>query len=219
MSAVHLTFDNGPHPEVTARVLDVLDKHRATATFFVVGKKLATLEGMAVAECIRRRGHRLGNHSYHHETPLGADQGSEAVERELTATQALLDRVWDGPRWFRPFGAGGALGDHLLSPESVVWLVDGGLTCFLWNSGPGVWKDARGWVERGLCDADRLDHAVVVLHDVLGDAMANLDEFLRRLTARGHRFTADFPASCLPIVNGERRPGLEAYVRGEKGQG
>ncbi|MCA9620938.1 MAG: polysaccharide deacetylase family protein [Myxococcales bacterium] len=210
---VHLTFDNGPDPVVTPRVLDTLERHGVAATFFVVGKQLATTEGMDLARAIVRRGHRLGNHSYSHGTPLGEDPGPEAVARELVATQALLDQIWSGPRWFRPFGGGGKLGDHLLSPESVEWLVAGGFTCVLWDSVPGDWQDPSGWVERALRDVSRCDPCVVVLHDVLPEAMERLDEFISRASERGHHFTDALPESCLPIVNGEPRPGLEAHVR------
>lgn len=213
MSTVHLTFDNGPAPDVTPRVLDVLDRHQARATFFLVGENLTTPEGMATAELIVDRGHRIGNHSFTHGTPLGDDPGEAAVARELAQTQTLLDRVWTGPRWFRPFGGGGEIGPHLLSAESVAWLEDQRVTCVLWNSVPGDWKDPEGWVERALADAERLDEMVLVLHDVLPRAMGHLDRFLAQLVEAGHRFTDAFPASCLPIVAGEPQPGLDAYVR------
>lgn len=213
MGSVHLSFDNGPDPEVTPRVLDVLDDHGARATFFLVGKNLETSEGAATAQRIRERGHRLGSHSYTHGTPLGDDLGEEAVARELEQTQLLLDRFWSGPRWFRPFGGGGEIGPHLLSPEAVSWLERRRVTCVLWNSVPGDWKDPEGWVGRALDDAERQAETLVVLHDILPGAMARLDRFLGELTARGHRFTDDFPASCLPIIDGVRQPGLEDYVR------
>lgn len=213
MSTVHLTFDNGPDPEVTPHVLDVLDRYRARATFFLVGKNLTDEAGVATAELIRNRGHRIGNHSFTHGTPLGDDPGEAAVTRELAQTQALLDRVWTGPRWFRPFGGGGEIGPHLLSEESVAWLQAHEVTCVLWNSVPGDWKDPEGWVERALEDAERLDEMVVVLHDVLPGAMARLDRFLAQLVEAGHGFTNDFPLSCLPIVAGKPQPGLDAYVR------
>ena len=119
---VHLTFDNGPHPDVTPAVLDTLDAHGVRASFFVLGKHLATRQGMAMAERTRDRGHRLGNHSYTHETPLGDDPGDEAVQRELAQTHALIEPLMGDERWFRPFGGGGRLGPHLLSPEAVQWL-------------------------------------------------------------------------------------------------
>lgn len=61
---VALTFDDGPHPENTPRLLDVLDAARATATFFVQGK--AAEQYPALLRAMDARGHRIGNHGYAH---------------------------------------------------------------------------------------------------------------------------------------------------------
>lgn len=212
MARVHLSFDNGPHPEVTPAVLEVLSRRGLTASFFVLGRELARPGGLELARRIRDGGHRLGNHSYSHETPLGDDPRPDAVDLELERTQALLDRVWDGPLWFRPFGGGGVLGPHLLSPATVDWLAGRGGTCVLWGSVPGDWLDAEGWVERALADADAQEHCLVVLHDILPRAMGHLDGFLGALADRGHAVTDTLPEACLPIVDGRPRPGLERYV-------
>lgn len=214
MSAVHLTFDNGPHPEVTPRVLEVLGRHGVSATFFVLGQHLAEPWGMALAREIRDAGHRLGNHSFTHQTPLGEDPRPDAVALELARTQALLDQVWSGPRWFRPFGGGGVLGPHLLSPAAVEWLKVERMTCVLWTSVPGDWLDAAGWVDKALADAEAQPTDVVVLHDVLEEASLHLERFLDALVARGHTFTTAFPPDCLPIVDGVPQPGLRPFVAG-----
>ena len=62
--AVYLTFDDGPIPEITPWVLDVLDKYHIKATFFMVGENVRkhTDEYKMVVE----RGHRIGNHTYNH---------------------------------------------------------------------------------------------------------------------------------------------------------
>lgn len=62
--AVYLTFDDGPIPEVTPWVLDVLDTYHIRATFFMVGDNIRKYPDMF--EEVRRRGHRLGNHSFNH---------------------------------------------------------------------------------------------------------------------------------------------------------
>lgn len=213
MSRVCLSFDNGPDPVVTPRVLDVLQRHGAEAWFFVLGHKLAEPGGLDLARQIRDAGHRLGNHSYSHETPLGDDPRPDAVELELARTAALLDEVWTGPRCFRPFGGGGKLGPHLLSPETVDYLAAHGYTCVLWNVVPGDWLDAEGWVDRALAEIAEHDHALVVLHDILPEAMGHLERFLGALQARGDTLTTDLPPSCLPIVDGAARVDLAPYTR------
>lgn len=61
---VFLTFDDGPIPEITPMVLDILDKYGVKATFFAVGDNARRYPGLV--EEIRLRGHSLGNHTMHH---------------------------------------------------------------------------------------------------------------------------------------------------------
>ena len=61
---VFLTFDDGPCPEVTPWVLDVLDKFNAKATFFCIGKNVELYPELFKE--ILRRGHSVGNHTYSH---------------------------------------------------------------------------------------------------------------------------------------------------------
>lgn len=212
MADVHLTFDNGPDPVGTPRVLEVLARRGVTATFFVLGKHLATPEGRALADRIRDAGHRLGNHSYTHETPLGDDPRPDAVARELARTQALLDPLWPGPRWFRPFGGGGHLGPHLFSPASIDWLVAEQMTAVLWNVVPGDWRDPDGWVATARAQVAAQAHAVMVLHDVVPQAMRHLDALLDGLVADGHELTDALPASVLPVDAGVVQPSLGGLV-------
>lgn len=62
--AVYLTFDDGPIPEVTPWVLDVLDKYRIKATFFMVGDNVR--KHPDEFKMVVERGHRVGNHTYNH---------------------------------------------------------------------------------------------------------------------------------------------------------
>ncbi len=62
--AVYLTFDDGPIPEVTPWVLDVLDKYGVKATFFMVGDNARKYP--EIFEMVKARGHRIGNHTYNH---------------------------------------------------------------------------------------------------------------------------------------------------------
>lgn len=217
MARVHLTFDNGPHPEGTPQVLEVLARHGLTATFFVLGHLLETPAGLALACQIRDAGHRLGSHSHSHETPLGEDMrpDAEVVEAELARPHRLLAPIWSGPRWFRPFGGGGRRGPHLLSPASVAWLQHHGYSCVLWNCVPEDWIDADAWPARALSAINHQPpEAVVVpvLHDVLPHAMRHLDAFLGALRDGGHTFTAEVPPDCLPIAAGVPQASLAGLV-------
>jgi peptidoglycan/xylan/chitin deacetylase (PgdA/CDA1 family) len=203
MSRLTLSFDNGPDPEITPAVLDVLRRCDVTAHFFVLGRHLATAEGSRLAARTRDEGHRLGNHSFSHAIPLGEDPRPDAVEAEIEATEALLGPLVPGePQRFRPFGGGGVIGPHLLSPRAVDYLTANGYSCILWNSVPRDWVDPEGWVETALADAAALPHALVVLHDIPGACLAGLERFITTARERGMEIVADLPPSCVPIHEG-----------------
>ena len=89
-SEIALTFDDGPDPEVTPRVLDLLAEHRATATFFPIGRR-ADEHADLVREVVRR-GHRLENHTYNHPKTF-ALRGPWAQGREIDRAQESLERL------------------------------------------------------------------------------------------------------------------------------
>ncbi len=62
--SVYLTFDDGPHPEITAEVLRILDTYQAKSTFFCVGKNAEQYP--EIMKRIREQGHTTGNHTYSH---------------------------------------------------------------------------------------------------------------------------------------------------------
>ena len=78
--AVYLTFDDGPIPEVTPWVLDVLDRYRIKATFFMVGDNVRKYP--EVYRMVVERGHRIGNHTYHHLKGLGLSADSYVANVE-----------------------------------------------------------------------------------------------------------------------------------------
>jgi peptidoglycan/xylan/chitin deacetylase (PgdA/CDA1 family) len=197
---VTLTFDNGPAPGTTDVVLDILKDRGIRATFFVVGDMLRRDGARQLAERAVAEGHWIGNHTLTHSTPLGDDPDPAYARREIEETQALIGDLSHERRFFRPAGGGGHLGPHLLSPAAVDILRDGGYTCVLWSSVPRDWEEVEGWVDTALADVERLDHAVVVLHDLPTGAMDVLPHFLDTLEAWGVAVVQDFPPDVLPIV-------------------
>src|SRR6266550_398908 len=85
-----LTFDNGPDPETTPFVLDVLARRSLRTTFFVVGHKLSTLEGRRLARRAHEEGHWIGNHTWSHSVPLGLLEDPSAIGDEIRDTQVVL---------------------------------------------------------------------------------------------------------------------------------
>jgi peptidoglycan/xylan/chitin deacetylase (PgdA/CDA1 family) len=96
---IAITIDDGPDPAVTPEVLDLLDRHGATATFFCIGARARAHP--ALCREIVRRGHSVQNHSDGHSHRFSF-LGPRAMAREIAAAQASLsDIVGEAPRFFR----------------------------------------------------------------------------------------------------------------------
>ena len=95
---VALTFDDGPDPEITPRLLDLLDRHGVCATFFVRG---GAARHPGIIRDILSRGHSVGNHSFSH-MPLLMLKGMRTLRREVRAAQTVLGRFGIVPLAFRP---------------------------------------------------------------------------------------------------------------------
>ena len=209
-----LSFDNGPEPEATPGVLDVLAYRRIQALFFVIGEKLRVPTGRALTERARAEGHRIGNHTLTHGAPLGRRSAAEALH-EIAATDALLGDLAAPERFFRPNGGGGALGAHLLNGAAARHLVAEHATMVLWNAVPGDFRDADGWpaTAHALLRAAR-EPVMLVLHDLPNGAMRHLDRFLGEAQDRGWRFSADPPPGCVPLRRGLPGPDFARYIAG-----
>ena len=98
-NTVYLTFDDGPDPEWTPRVLDALDEAQVPATFFAIGE-----EAKRSPDLVRRihsTGHAVGNHTYSHRHPWFMSQRA-ARAQVRDGAQALSDVTGVAPRFYRP---------------------------------------------------------------------------------------------------------------------
>src|SRR5690606_3445687 len=85
---VFLTFDDGPNPYSTGKILDILDKYNAKATFFVIGKRC--LEHKEILKDIVIRGHMVGNHSFSHLT--GDFNKCSEIIKDITGIEVKIIR-------------------------------------------------------------------------------------------------------------------------------
>ena len=96
---VVLTFDDGPDPQITPQVLDLLDQYGATASFFCIASKVAAYP--ALTQEIIRRGHSVENHTHHHPHAF-ALFGPSALQREIDTAQRTIQAVTGvAPVFFR----------------------------------------------------------------------------------------------------------------------
>lgn len=193
-----LTFDDGPHPEQTPRVLAALRRWNAVGTFFVVGEA-AERHPDLVAQ-IAAEGHLLGNHTWTHGEPRETSAAQFLAEVEQT-DRWLCEQTHDFPYWMRP-----PKGE--LTPAKLwgIWRLSHGVA--LWNVDPRDYlmthdADAVRWAEHYQPQAGD----VVLLHDRCPAASVIVDT----LGERG--LLAAFPSQSLDAW---RKPARSACLSGRK---
>jgi peptidoglycan-N-acetylglucosamine deacetylase len=94
-----LTFDDGPNPSITPQLLDLLEKHQAVATFFVIGRYARECPNLLKE--ISARGHVVGNHTETHPNLFWLNPSQILVELRL-CQMAIAGILGTPPKWFRP---------------------------------------------------------------------------------------------------------------------
>jgi peptidoglycan-N-acetylglucosamine deacetylase len=212
MKRVTLSFDNGPTPDVTERVLDILDRAGIRTTFFVIGKKLEDSAAAALMRQAHAAGHWIGNHTLTHSIALGDRPDAAYAATEIGETQARIGALAHPAKLFRPYGKSGLAGPHLFSRAAKAYLLEERYCTVIWNSVPGDWRDPDGWVDRCVASVEEQDWAAIVLHDIAGACLARLPELLDRLSTRGVAWRQDFPDSVVMTRDGETINLPDAYI-------
>jgi len=126
-----ITFDDGPNPTITPRLLDLLDRYNAKATFFLIGRY--------VRECVElvqetvARGHEVGNHTELHPNLLWLNPTNVRVELRL-CHDAIRGVIGTPAKWFRPpFG--------MRNPWVVPAARELGYRTVMWTLLPGDWQE------------------------------------------------------------------------------
>lgn len=219
-----VTFDNGPDPDCTPEVLDILKERDIKATFFVCGQgnrlhpamKASSDEGRAILERAKREGHWIGNHSLSHTLELGTTRDPQRIAREIGGNQEIL-RDLNDRRLFRPYMGGGVLCKRTYSPESIQYLCDGKYTVVMFNCVPRDWENPDGWPEVALQQMDAQDWTLLIVHDVARyGGMKHLARFLDEVVRRGVEVVQEFPPECVPIREGEQIGSLDGIVCGDE---
>ena len=126
-----LTFDDGPNPSMTPRLLDLLDRYNAKATFFLIGRYVR--ESPELAKEIASRGHLVGNHTETHPNLFRLTRREIRIELRL-CHDAISNALGSPPKWFRPpFG--------FRNPWVVPSASELGYRTVMWTLLPGDWKE------------------------------------------------------------------------------
>ena len=175
---LYLTFDDGPHPVYTPRVLEILSRHGARSTFFVIGSLVEQYPG--IIQRINAQGHTVANHTWNHENLAGLPQ--EEFDDTVSRTQELLGSQAT-PCLRPPYGS--------IDAFTRDWAANHGLDVTLWDVDPADWRrPPAAEIAQHIVDHAR-DGAVVLLHDGGGDraqTVLGLDAALSELSERGFRF-------------------------------
>jgi peptidoglycan-N-acetylglucosamine deacetylase len=180
---VYLTFDDGPTTAWTPRVLELLARYRARATFFVLGRSAA-----AHPELVRQEfaaGHGVANHTWSHRRLTGLT--GEELAAEVGATSATIQRITGAPaRCLRPPYA-------KVDAASAGRVRALGLRLVLWDIDTDDWLRPGAGVIAGRVLGRVRSGDVVLLHDGGGNrsqTVAALEQVLPALSAREFRFGA-----------------------------
>lgn len=181
LNELYLTFDDGPHPEFTPALLDILAAHGAHATFFIVGERAARQPQLV--EKISESGHSIGNHSYTHQRLRWCS--TSIATQEIRATHRLLSGLPGFVPVLRP--PFGAFGPALLRAVRHCHY-----TLAMWSYDPADYS--RAWQPESLAEtlvARCRAGDIVLLHDGhenSGTTLAALDPCLKQLIAHGFTF-------------------------------
>jgi len=174
---VWLTFDDGPHPTQTDRVLKVLDQFAIKATFFVVGRNASNRK--ALVRKAYEAGHRIGNHSFTHRDLTKLTEAQ--VRDEIAKTHDLIAAYVGRDRIFRPpYGAHNARVDKVASSL--------GYRLVLWNVDTLDWSSKYHpdkWVRHGIDQIRARDQSRVLNHDIHKTTADHLAKFINRIKQIG----------------------------------
>jgi peptidoglycan/xylan/chitin deacetylase (PgdA/CDA1 family) len=195
-----MTFDDGPSPGNTTRLLDILKQRNIKVTFFMIGPNV-----VAHPEIARRalaEGHEIGNHSWTH--PQLSKLSDQRVTEEITKTQEAIKNVTGfTPTILRPpYGA--------ITKRQRQWIENQfGLSVILWSVDPLDWKRPGASVitQRILSGAQA--GAIILSHDIHQQTVDAMPATLDALLAKGFKFVT---VSELIAMNHPKPPSSPAAV-------
>jgi peptidoglycan-N-acetylglucosamine deacetylase len=176
---IAMTFDDGPSPETTPRLLDILKQRNIKATFFMIGQNAE--RNPAIVKRILAEGHEIGNHSWTH--PQLSKLSDDRVTEEINKTQnAIKDASGYIPVLLRPpYGA--------ITARQKEWIEKQfGLSVIIWSVDPFDWKRPGASVIEQRILAGARPGAIVLSHDIHKQTVDAMPATLDALAAKGFKF-------------------------------
>jgi peptidoglycan-N-acetylglucosamine deacetylase len=199
---IAMTFDDGPSPETTPRLLDLLKQRNIKATFFLIGQNAA--ENPDLVRRILAEGHEIGNHSWTH--PQFSKLSDDRVNDEITKTQdTIKSETGFTPTLLRPpYGA--------ITKRQREWIEHKyGLNIVLWSVDPFDWKRPGGAaIEQRIVSGAR-PGAIILSHDIHRQTVDAMPATLQVLAEKGFKFVT---VSQLLAMNHPLPPGTTSEDQG-----
>ncbi|OYT69315.1 MAG: polysaccharide deacetylase [Armatimonadetes bacterium JP3_11] len=173
---IALTFDDGPHPLYTPKLVAILNKYQVKATFFVVGKMAEQYPELV--HLLQQSGHAIGNHTYHHVNLTRLTPEQIAVEIKACG-KVIQNLTGQAPHLFRPPG-----GDYNQTVAEIAnalgyWLI-------LWTDDPGDYaRPNEATLKQRLLD-QLSNGGIILLHDGVPETIDLLPQLLDYLKREGY---------------------------------
>jgi peptidoglycan/xylan/chitin deacetylase (PgdA/CDA1 family) len=214
---IALTFDDGPRPASTRRVMDVLKKHDAPGAFFMLGKDVAPNRSL-VQEMLNDSRYIVASHTWSHANLVNLSL--DEVAAQLDRTNAAFAELGHTVKFFRaPYGSLNCARKQLVVDRGMVstgWHIDSADWAYASGNGRASWDgvpsrfktDMAGYIES---QVTRHNGGVLLFHDTKDFTADQLDAVLTRLKALGFSFVRLDDASVFPQLNGQA-PAPQAFV-------
>ena len=186
---IALSFDDGPHPTFTPKILALLEKYGIKATFFMIGRNVELYPH--VAQAVNMAEHEIGNHTYSH--PHMKEITLEQLSEEVAKTERILENVGIGkPKLFRP-------PEGFRSKEQVAALENAGYQTIIWSLDTHDWQgraanEIISVVLSGVQGGD-----ILLFHDYTGKhntTITALEQVIPRLLKDGYEFVTVSELMC-----------------------
>ncbi len=196
---IALTFDDGPHPIYTEKILEILDKYNVKATFFMVGENILNYTDIAIK--VKERGHEIGNHTQTHQSNLG----EKRLMREIiNCTEIIFNTLDYETSIIRP-------------PEGLI--LDSTLECcslleysiILWNI------DTRDWAQTPAREiyknvTENIDPGdIILMHDYISRRSPTpeaLELIIPKLLSDGYNFV-----TVSELIGDDRSDAVSSTIR------
>ncbi len=179
-----LTFDDGPHPVATEKVLEVLVKNNLKAIFFFIGENV--IRNYDIVQSIVEQGSYIANHSFSHPKNLFL-AGKENIQKQISKCQNIIETFPNNLKLFRPpFGR--------LKGKMKKISADLGLKTMMWTKLTEDWYGEQTRIRKNIMEIEK-QNSIILFHDnentseIIGSA---LQDSISILNDKGFNFARTF---------------------------